>query len=441
MKLSMKASLLSALILLVACLAALSCAAGGPPGDRPGVLSKREVLSLSDGTFQLEGRRFAEISFNKFDLFWALYCERLNHHALDETNRMVRAQDNALGNLRKLGFRTIRIFAFPWGENAAPKVQDPESLRTIFEALDKTVELCERNHIGIIWMLGCIQFTDDTVQMRELCANRESPNRKALAAYMRQVIDRYKNSPAVLMWEISNEVTLGADIGIDGVFDGKRMPTLKQVAVFYDDMAKLIKERDPLRLVNNGGSNPRGSQWNLYQKNGWKADTSEEQYKCFDLLFGNSAVDVIDIHFYADNKGGVRIAGADGREKIIGMSDYMSYAARLRKPLMVGELGCSAFPPENKQVWVETPGYPTSFTDARTALPWINKVLNDVVNSGVQLSYWWSYQSDREMDQVEGGVLSLEKTPEIVLAIAEANQRLKRKLGIMGSAHGPGPAK
>ena len=108
---------------------------------------------------------------------------------------------------------------------------------------------------------------------------------------------------------------------------------------------------------------------------------------------------------------------------------------------MVGELGCSTFPPENKQVWAETPNYPTSFTDARTALPWINKVLNNVVNAGVQLSYWWSYQSDREMDQVEGGVLSLEKTPEIIIVIAEANKRLKRKLGVMSTAHMPGPAK
>lgn len=426
----MAARALSRLILLAICAAVVPLAAGSAPGGTPKVITQRDVLSASDGKFYLEGEPFAEISFNKFDLFWALYCERLNHHVLDETNLMVRAQDHALRNLHKLGFRSIRIFAFPWGENVVPKVQDPESLRTIFEALDKTVELCESNHIGIIWMLGCIQFTDEKVHMRELCADRESPNRKALAAYMRQVIDRYKSSPAVLMWEISNEVTLGADIGIDGVFDGRRMPTLKQVAVFYDDMARLIKERDSLRLVNNGGSNPRGSQWNLYQKNGWKADTSEEQFKCFDLLFGNSAVDVVDIHFYADNKGGVRIAGPDGREKIIAMADYMNYAARLKKPLMVGELGCSAFPPENKQVWVETPGYPTSFTDARTALPWINKVLNDVVNAGVQLSYWWSYQSDREMDQVEGGVLSLEKTPEIIRAIASANKRLQQRLGI-----------
>ncbi|MBT7298682.1 MAG: hypothetical protein HN849_04180, partial [Victivallales bacterium] len=36
-------------------------------------LTKDDVLSVRDGRFYLEGRPFAEISFNKFDLLWQLY--------------------------------------------------------------------------------------------------------------------------------------------------------------------------------------------------------------------------------------------------------------------------------------------------------------------------------------------------------------------------------
>ena len=82
---------------------------------------------------------------------------------------------------------------------------------------------------------------------------------------------------------------------------------LKEVAGFFDDVAKRIKSVDPLRLVNSGGSNMRESQWHLYLGQGWKKDSFEDQFKCFELLYANSAVDVIDIHSYPNNKPGYLI--------------------------------------------------------------------------------------------------------------------------------------
>lgn len=409
------------------------CLGQTPPASSNKVLEESDVISLRDGKFYLDGKPFAEISFNKFDLFWALYNELLKHRELNEQNAIVKAQENALLNLHKMGFRSVRIFAFPWGDNAAEKFQDPDSHRIIFEALDKTIELCERYHIGIIWSLGCNQFTDDKEHLKELCANPSAVNREVLRSYLFQVIDRYKNSPAVLMWEIGNELTLSADVGDEnGVFNGKRMPTLHDVASFYNDVAKIIKSIDPLRLVNNGGANPREYQWNLYLKNGWKKDTYDQQSRCFDLLFRHSAVDVVDIHYYATNKGGPKIAGDDGSDTELSMTDYMGFAAQEEKPLMVGELGCTLYAKTNQEVWAETPNYMTTISDANSALPWVNKVLNNVVNAGVPLSYWWAYQSDRDMDQNDPMRLdvSFERNPEIINAIIDANKRLKQKLGI-----------
>jgi hypothetical protein len=98
-----------------------------------------------------------------------------------------------------------------------------------------------------------------------------------------ETVTRYQQRRTVLMWEISNEATLLADIGNkDRIHDGRRMPTLKDVAGFVDDVAKRIKAADPLRLVNSGGSHMRESQWNLYQRKGWRPDTFEEQRSCFD---------------------------------------------------------------------------------------------------------------------------------------------------------------
>lgn len=399
-------------------------------------LAKRDVLSLAGGKFFLDGERFAEISFNKFDLFWALYSELDAGRELNDENPMVQAQENALANLKKLGFRSIRVFAFPPGENAAQYVTDSSRLQVVFQAMDKMVELCNKHQIGVLWSLGCHQFVDENEHLRELFGNPQSKNRQILNAYLDQVVGRYRTSPAVLMWEIGNELTLAADIGdAEMVFNGKRMPTLKNVADFYDDIAKLIKARDPLRLVSNGGSIPRTSQWNLYKRKGWMPDTYAEQGKCFRLLFANSAVDVIDIHYYLDIKPGLAIATAGGRERIIGLADYLAMARQVDKPLIVGEIAPSTIPESDEKFWKENPNYFKSYFEPKTALPWVNRILDEVVNSGVPLTYWWAYQSDRPVDQ--SNIISVEKTPEIVEAIANANKRLKAKLGVKEAPFDP----
>ena len=60
------------------------------------------------------------------------------------------------------------------------------------------------------------------------------------------------------------------------------------------------------------------------------------------------------------------------------------------------------------------------------------KTLNSVIDSGVQLSYWWCYQSDRPMDQnnPQRFDLTRQRNPELLKCIVKANQRLKAKLKI-----------
>lgn len=411
-------------------------ASADPPAQSDGTrLNAAQVLSLRDGRFHLDGRPFAEISFNKFDLMWSLHGELEAGRVLNDDNTILKAQGNALANLRKLGFRSIRIFAFPWGDGAAEKLDDPERKRRIFEALDKTVALCELHGIGIIWSLSAGSFTNREVSLKQLCGDPGCPNRKRLEDYLDHVIHRYRGSPAVLMWEIHNELTLAADIPEPAGSQGGTVPTLREVAAFQNEIARFIKQRDPLRLVNNGGSSPREFQWNLHLGNGWKRDNHEEQRKCFELVFANSAVDVADIHYYLQQKSGVLIAGDDGRERMIGLADYKAMAASAGKPLMIGEIARSPAAPDNRDVWSAAPDYFRSLSDTQAALPWVRKLLDEIVASEVQLAYWWTYQSDRDMDAHDpmSFHVSVEKNPEIVHAIAGANQRLKRNLGVLPS--------
>ena len=407
-------------------------------------LGKDDVLSIRNGQFFLDGKPFAEISFNKFDLFWQLYDQISAGHQLDALNPMVQAQDKALSNLHRLGFKTIRVFALPWGPQGPASYSDPVKRGNLYAALDKMLEICDAHDMRVVWSLGAGTFTDTKLekgkgwvhgeeQDRELVANPESRNRKLLYQYIDETVARYRSRKAVLMWEISNEVTLSADIGDrNRVFKGERKPTLKEVASFFNDVAGRIKAVDPLRLVNSGGSKMRESQWHLYMGKGWKKDTFEEQYKCFEMLYAGSAVDVVDIHSYPNNKPGYIISGDDGKETFLDHKGYMTIASRLGKPLMVGELGLQAAAKGEKKIWEETPDYFESYSDMKAAKPWVERTLDSVIDAGIPLVYWWCYQSDRTVEQkdIQRFDIDCDRNPELVDCVVKANKRLREKLGI-----------
>ncbi|HWH69981.1 MAG TPA: hypothetical protein VNT26_11375, partial [Candidatus Sulfotelmatobacter sp.] len=58
-------------------------------------LTRDDVLSIREGRFFLDGKPFAEISFNKFDLLWQLYDQLAAGKALDAANPLVQAQEKA----------------------------------------------------------------------------------------------------------------------------------------------------------------------------------------------------------------------------------------------------------------------------------------------------------------------------------------------------------
>ncbi|HEY3322652.1 MAG TPA: hypothetical protein VGP72_19510 [Planctomycetota bacterium] len=428
---------------LLSILALTFCAVAGAQDQPAATLTRDDVLSIKDGRFYLGGQPFAEISFNKFDLLWQLYDQLSAGKPLETANPAVAAQDKALRNLHELGFRSIRIFALPWGPSGPAAYADEEKRKKLYAALDKTLELCDAHDLRVVWSLGAGTFTDTKLepgqgwvygeeQERELLSNPNARGRKLLFQYIDETVARYKHRKAVLMWEISNEVTLSADIGDrNRVYNGQRMPTLKDVAGFFDDVAKRIKAADPLRLVNSGGSHMRECQWHLYQGQGWKKDTFEDQFRCFDLLYKSTAVDVIDIHSYPNNKPGYTIAGEDGKEALLDHKGYVTIAARVGKPLMIGELGLHAIAKTDKKIWDATPDYFESYDDTAAAKPWVMKTLESVIDAGVPLSYWWCYQSDRAMDQKNPQRFDIdrERNPELIACVVDANKRLKEKLG------------
>ena len=416
-----------------------------PPSN---TLTKDDVLSIRDGKFFLENKPFAEISFNKFDLFWELYgLLKDGKGDTQEYRSMVASQDEALRELHEMGFRSIRFFALPWGIwNFRPVYNDPKKRESVFyKAMDTTLDLCDKNNIRVVYSLGAADFTDTVLtggkwvrgeeHERELFANPNSRSRQELYRYIDDVVNRYKNRKTILMWEISNETTLNADISPENnIYQDQRMPTLLDVAGFLEDVAKRIKANDPLRLVNSGGASMRGCQWHQYTQHKWIVDTVDDQDKAIELLYGRSAVDVLDIHYYINNKLADQVVkGPNGEDVPMSIPRYMEEASRLGKPLMIGETGTSAVArdddPKNKKVYQETPDYFDSYWDPN-AVKWVKIQCDNLVDAGPQLVYWWEYSSNRPVDQKAPSFdVKKGRTDPVLALIVDANKRIKAKLG------------
>ncbi|MDR0700728.1 MAG: Ig-like domain-containing protein [Tannerella sp.] len=417
-----------------------------------GAIRQSDVLSVRNGNFYLEGKKIAEISFNKFDLFWKIWDAAYAGEEINDTHPTVVLQEEALAELSQHGFKTIRIFCMPfWFKDFKTVYDDPTKRQNIYyKAMDKTLELCERHHIKAVFCLGAGDFTlkdwgrreDGTdgmiyhEHMADLVGDPSSEPRIRLMAYLDDVILRYRSSPAIAMWEISNELTLSVDIQpVTLIHDGQRMPTMLQLAGFYRDVTAKIKSLDAVRLINNGGSILREYAYGLYRGTGWsKRDTYGQHKEMFGMIYGNTGLDVMDIHYYAIAENGYHILEENGVTPFwLNLNEYKTIADNLGLPIYVGEYAALPKNKSDTEFWTNYPDYFESFDgDNADAVKWVGKALENAVNSGIPLIHWWCYQSNREQDQGDPQRmdLDLQRTPALFQMVVEANSALKERLGI-----------
>ena len=412
-------------------------------------ITKKDVLSVQSGNFFLEGKPFAEISFNKFDLIWSIWSSAKQGDVIDAANPIVKKQDEALRELSANGFRTIRVFGMPYRMSDYWTIySDKERRNSIYyKAIDKSLELCQKHHLKVVFTLGCTAFANDFAKSNKanindgseedlsgFLSNPKSSMRQKLNSYLDETINRYKNNKAIAMWEIANELTNLADLPQKK--NGEKQVTMQVISDFYSDVTAKITSIDTLRLVNHGGSHLREHAYGLANGKGWKErDSYSDHLSMYKMVNDDPNNKVIDIHYYAVAEDGYEIRDDAGYPFFLNLKEYKKIADTLGKPLYLGEY--AALPKDktpnkkNDEFWKLHPDYFETFDgDNEAAQKWVQKALDDLVESGISLTHLWCYQSDREMDQKDPQRmdLDLQRTPVLFKMVVVANKKLKAKI-------------
>lgn len=277
-----------------------------------------------------------------------------------------------------------------------------------FARLDAVVRSAERHHIGLIpslfWYLSTVP---DVVG--EPCRSWGDPGSRTHALmreYTREVVTRYKDSPAIWAWEFGNEYNLPADLPNAAQHRPAVVPQLGTPATRSADddlthaafrtalieFAREVRRHDPTRPILSGNAFPRRSAWHQAREKSWKHDT-EAQFAEVLGADNPAPIDTLSVRAY------------DLQDDVARLAQAMAVSRTLRKPLFVGEFGVPA----------------GGKSDPHATF---NRILEAIESAGVPLAALWVYDFDGQAK--DWNVTATNDRAWQLDAIQQANVRIKQ---------------
>ncbi len=266
----------------------------------------------ADGTITLRGEPFYGFGVNYFAAF-ARHVE-----SEDMTTEEFKA---GLAGLASYNIPFVRL---PLSGYAASyyDVYDEDAER-VFGYMKAVLDECEKNHIGVIvsLMWWDAALPAHVKGKRSDMGNPESEVVKYAKKYVTDVVSRFADHPAVWGWEIGNEYNLGADLcdkeckeflwhpyesmPLDGV-NGYDYYTSEEMAVFYKEIAGVIRKYDTYRMITTGNGEMRPYSYALYQQGKEKDENhfwelrwdqnSREEFVFMNELMTPDPIDTVCFH-------------------------------------------------------------------------------------------------------------------------------------------------
>jgi hypothetical protein len=312
-------------ILLLSAASAVTAADAGAESQPKGIALGLTVGS--DGVLCKDGKPFRGIGVNYFNAFL--------RHLADPQDTSYRQGFEALAK-EKIPFVRMAGCGF-WPVEQRLHRDNPDEF---FRRFDDVVKAAEECGIGIIpslfWQPAAVP--DLVGEPLDQWANPDSKTRAYMRDYVRDVVARYRRSPAIWGWEFGNEYNLAASLPNAAEHRPQIVPqlgtpdkrtqrdelTYEIIRDAFSAFAQEVRKYDDYRIITTGNSSPRECAWHHWKEKNWNAD-SLEQFE--EMLRGDNPdpMNVVGIHAYGFSAKYLR--------------DAVAAASHIGKPLFLGEFG------------------------------------------------------------------------------------------------------
>jgi autotransporter-associated beta strand protein len=231
--------------------------------------------------------------------------------------------------MKASGINTVRLSAKGW--YAAWKISSLSitDKAAYFAKMDAIVDAAAQNDVGVILLLfWWPSAVSDYYGEPEIAATIPgSKTYTAMAQFATDMAEHYKNNPAVVGFDVINEMNLSPDLPNSGQSVTGRW-TSEGLQVMYANLFTAIRAVDPNRLLSTGGTDARGDQFHFTNYCVWNLDTPAQMTHENEIA-NPDPVDVLGFHYYPDSKNGVTANWAV----------YNALVLKSRKPFYAGEFG------------------------------------------------------------------------------------------------------
>lgn len=307
----------------------LSAYAAEPPSQElPG-------LTVREGQLWRQGKPYRGVGANYFSLF--------SRTLKDPSDT---SYDAGLKQLSEAKIPFVRFMACGfWPVDWDLYLRDKESY---FKLLDRVVHSAEQHQVGLIpslfWHVPVV--SDIVGEPLDQLGNQDSRTSAFIRQYTSEVVQRYRDSPAIWGWEFGNEYNLAVDLPNASEHRPQVVPHLKTalertsrdelssqaMLVAFSQFASAVRMHDSHRILITGNSLPRPSAYHNSIEKSWQAD-SKAQFEEVLLRDNPDPFEIISVHVY----GNTGQAGTASLEELSGTLDEISLQAK--KPVFVGEFG------------------------------------------------------------------------------------------------------
>ena len=306
--------------------------------QRPALAANPPGLYVQDGILKKDGLPYLGIGANYFSLF-----SRLLDHPQDPSS---------FTNLAALAHARIPFVRFMCGGFWPSEQRLYLTNREAFlQRLDRVVRCAETNGVGLIpslfWFLPTVP--DLVGESVDQYGNPESKTLGLLRRYTEDLVQRYKDSPALWGWEFGNEYNLDCDLPnaaehrppvVPGLGTAPRRTErdelkFTQLRSAFAAFAETARRFDSTRIIVSGNAIPRASAWHNVREKKWTADTAA-QFGEMLIRDNPDPMNLLTIHLYPET-GGRYSGGAATLGATLGLASQ--YATQSGKPLFLGEFG------------------------------------------------------------------------------------------------------